>query len=774
MANKKLSALITIGGAVAGTLIGSLDKTKTKIDTVGSALKNLQAQQSTLGNAIQTFGAMGKNVDGMRVRYQALTAQVNQLRTANERLLQIEKQRTANQERQSQLRQKIGETAVMGAAIALPALALSGKAAQFNYDLQLIGNTANLADDAIKNMGKDIVRVSDETGQSADNIKNAYGFLIAAGQSVTQVSGNIRAIGRTATAAGAEIEDVSKASYVLGDALKISEGKAMQDAFDALVQSGKEGNFEFKAMATELPVLGAQFQALKVNGLEGVASMGAYLQIARKGAATESEAANNFNNFLAKILSPDTLKKSQALGGNLAEVVENAQFTGGNPIDAALEEINRITNGGDQKLLSELFGDMQVQNFVRPALQNLDKYQEIKAKALKAGGVVDSDFAKMMQTDKLAIDELQNAFSGLGKAIGDAVNPVLKTVAGALTPVIRQVRDFVSANPQLVGGIIVAAGAFTTLRMAVLSTQLAYKMLGGGILNIAASLAKQRVAALAAAASTTVAGTAATFSFGAVAASIKAVGIALMTTPIGAVIGLIAAGAMMIYKHWDGVSAFFGGMFQGLSTGMQPLVTTFGNFIDSLGFVGTLLKDAWNWFTNLLEPVQYSSSELENAGNAGRSFGEAMAYGINLVLLPLQTVIEGITWLNNNIGAALGNVSNFTSTIGNTADGMWNKTKNIFGFGDDETGTVGSSASAPAENLGPLIFADPTQQPSLPPMATSKSGVPGVTDNSQNHFTIYQQPGQDSKKLAEEIARQQEQRRSVMQRGTLYDGAMAT
>lgn len=739
MANKKLNAVITIGGAVASTLIGSIDKTKGKLNEVGQALRKLEAEQRKMGNTNA-----------------AAVQQIDRLRAAQERLLSVEKARTANQEKQRQLRQQFSDTAMVGAAIALPTVALFGKAAQFNYDLQVIGNTANMTSEQIKQMGINIVKTSDETGQSAETIKNATGFLIAAGQGINQVNGNIRTIGRTSTAAAAEIEDVAKASFVLGDALKIGEGQAMQDAMDALVQSGKEGNFEFKAMAQELPVLAGAFQALKFTGQEAVASMGAYLQIARKGAATESEAANNFNNFLAKILSPETLKKAEKLGGNLYGVVKKAQDSGKNPIDAAIAEINRITKGGDQKLLGELFADMQVQNFVRPALQNISQYEEIKAKALNSRGVVDKDFATMMATDKMAIDELKNSFAGLGKTIGDSVAPVLKSVAVAITPVVRAARDFVAANPQLVGGLIVAAGAFTTLRMAIIGTRLAAAMLGGKLLNISALGARVQ-------ASMALAGGA----LPKVAAGVRAIGLAFSATGIGALITGVAMGAVAIYRHWDGVKAFFVGTFEGISTGMQPVIQVFKDFFDSMSFlkpvidaIGSGLSSVWQWFTSLTQPVQYTSEELKKAGEAGKTFGELLAAGISLALTPLTLLIEGITWINNNIGAVIGKLNEFGSAVGGKAFEAVQKVKSFFGSDD-----AAAPAAVPAGRSSAV--------PALPAMATAKGGGNTVTDSSQNTFNIYQQPGQDQKKLAEEIARQQEQRRKVLQRGALYDGAMA-
>lgn len=506
MSNKKLSAIITIGGAVASTLIGSIDKTKGKVGDLGRALKKLESEQNQLGKAIQAYEKQGKNVDKMRQRYSTLTREIEKQKTALDKVARIEKAR-ANQQA---IGGKMFDTVAMGAAVGAPSLMLSNKAAKFNYDLKLIGLTADMSDKAIKEMGADIIKLSESTGQSSDKIKDAMGFLVAAGQSVDVARQNLGTVGKTATATGSEIEDVAKASYILGDALKI-ESSGMEKALASLVQAGKEGNFEFRDMAAELPVLGASFQALKFTGNEAVASMGAYLQIARKGAATSSEAANNMSNFLAKILSPETLKKSEQLGGNLYGVISEAQAKGQNPIDAAIKEIDRITKGGDQKLLGELFGDMQVQNFVRPVLQNLGKYQEIKNKSLNAGKVIETDFARVMSEDKLAVDRVMNSMDNLGKSIGDSLNPAISKLAKQLEPVIQKITKFVDNNKELVGNVIVGVGAFLTFRTAILGVRLA----------------------------------------------MSALSLVMMANPIGLAVAAIGAAAFLVITNWEPIKAFF-------------------------------------------------------------------------------------------------------------------------------------------------------------------------------------------------------------------------
>ena len=91
---------------------------------------------------------------------------------------------------------------------------------------------------------------------------------------------------------------------------------------------------------------------------------------------------------------------------------------------------------------------------------------------------------------------------------------------------------------------------------------------------------------------------------------------------------------------------------------------------------------------------------------------------------------------------------------------FWAKTKAFFGFGGD------SQAKASAPNSGAAA------PPTLPAMRTP--GAPGPTINSTvtAPITINQLPGQDSKALADEVARRLAEKQAVQRRGVMFDPAM--
>lgn len=534
MANKRLSAVITIGGAVASSLGSAFGAVTRETNKVGQAIAQLTARQRQLNAELARVGRDGNNAASLRVQY----AQ-QELRTIERQLVALARRKSLedasekNLAMRAKLRSQIGDTVAMGAAVLLPAGAALKKSADFNYTMQDIGNTANMTKAEILSLGREILKISDETGKSAKDVQGAMGFLVRAGMEVGTASQVLRQVGRTATATASEIEDVAKATFTLNDALKV-QPRDMQRALDMLVQAGKEGNFEFKDMAAELPVLAAGMQALKMTGAEAVGTLGAALQIARKGAGNSSEAATNVQNFLAKVLSPETLKKaSKNFGVDLYKIITTAQKSGKNPFEAAIAAIFKMTKGGDQKLLGDLFQDMQVQNFLRPMLQNMEEYQRIKQAAMSAQGVTDRDFLNMTETTKQAMNDASNAVGRLAIAIGNSLEPVVGKLLAVFTPLVKRITEFVENNSTLIGAVVAGAASLLAFRVVVLGLGFALTFVKGAVI---------------------------------------AIGLALTANPIGLAIRAIALAAGLIYVYWEPIKKWFGDLWDWIIGKVQALI----------------------------------------------------------------------------------------------------------------------------------------------------------------------------------------------------------
>lgn len=305
------------------------------------------------------------------------------------------------------------------------------EAFQMEHRLRELGNVGQLSAKQLEDMDKRLASISRYTNQMRPEIAEGLNVLVASGIDPTKALDYMNVIGRTATGEQAAIADISRTAFAVSDNLKVpidDLGKSM----DILAMSGKEGRFELKDMAAAFPSLTAGAAMLGMKGTPAVASLGAALQVAMKGAGEASEAANNLENFIQKVTSPLAVKNfEEVFGVNLKQVLLDAAAQGRDPILEVIEMMTELS-GGDVFKVSEVFQDKQVLNFIKPMMQNLNEYKRIKASALSAEGVVDSDFEHMMETTNeqfklLKINMKELVFPHLHKPI-ELINNLLTKI----------------------------------------------------------------------------------------------------------------------------------------------------------------------------------------------------------------------------------------------------------------------------------------------------------------------------------------------------------
>jgi len=119
MANKRLNTTITIGGTVSSTLRAAVGSTTSMMRDLGNSIRDLDKRQRLLGNSIDTFGRMGKSVDGLRSKYADTVKTMDQLRAAQKRLADAEAKSARINGRASTVRNAgVGVTVAGGALLA--------------------------------------------------------------------------------------------------------------------------------------------------------------------------------------------------------------------------------------------------------------------------------------------------------------------------------------------------------------------------------------------------------------------------------------------------------------------------------------------------------------------------------------------------------------------------------------------------------------------------------------------------------------------------------
>ncbi|EFC9805716.1 tolA [Escherichia coli] len=123
-----------------------------------------------------------------------------------------------------------------------------------------------------------------------------------------------------------------------------------------------------------------------------------------------------------------------------------------------------------------------------------------------------------------------------------------------------------------------------------------------------------------------------------------------LLSPIGLVVTALAGVALVIWKYWQPITAFLGGVVEGFKAAAGPVSAAFEPLKPVFQWIGDKVQALWGWFTDLLTPVKSTSAELQSAAAMGRRFGEALAEGLNMVMHPLDSLKSGVSWLLEKLG----------------------------------------------------------------------------------------------------------------------------
>lgn len=123
-----------------------------------------------------------------------------------------------------------------------------------------------------------------------------------------------------------------------------------------------------------------------------------------------------------------------------------------------------------------------------------------------------------------------------------------------------------------------------------------------------------------------------------------------LLSPVGLVVAALAGAALVIWKYWQPIGAFLGGVVEGFRSAAGPISAAFEPVRPLFQWIGDKVQALWGWFRDLLTPVKSTAEELNNAAAMGKRFGEALAEGLNMVMQPLESLKSGVSWLLEKLG----------------------------------------------------------------------------------------------------------------------------
>ncbi|HBM2885183.1 TPA: phage tail tape measure protein [Klebsiella oxytoca] len=121
--------------------------------------------------------------------------------------------------------------------------------------------------------------------------------------------------------------------------------------------------------------------------------------------------------------------------------------------------------------------------------------------------------------------------------------------------------------------------------------------------------------------------------------------LSFLLSPIGLIGAAFVAAGLLIWRYWEPIKAFFSGFFTGVWQVLTSLRSAFSSLAPIFSALGSGIKAVWEWFKNLLTPMQTSKETLDKCASAGETFGRVMGTALSVLLWPLQQLMNGVSWL---------------------------------------------------------------------------------------------------------------------------------
>lgn len=140
--------------------------------------------------------------------------------------------------------------------------------------------------------------------------------------------------------------------------------------------------------------------------------------------------------------------------------------------------------------------------------------------------------------------------------------------------------------------------------------------------------------------------------WGMVTGSVSLLGgaIGALFSPVGLIAAAFVAAAVLIWKYWEPIKAFYAGVFNGIMERLAPLRETFERFGPVFDAIGSGISQVFNWFKSLLSPMESSKETLDKCTSAGEIFGNVLGGALQLVLTPAKMLLDTLAWILEKLG----------------------------------------------------------------------------------------------------------------------------
>lgn len=570
----------------------------------------------------------------------------NQLERERQALARV----TRARERYSRAQETAGKLKT-GGALAIGAAAAGGYAAGrflqpaigFGKEMSRVQALTRIDKNSpqFKALREQALKLGSETQFTASDAASGQSFLAMAGFTPQAIQAALPGVLNMALAGGVELGETADIGSNILTQFNLTADQ-MDRVGDTLTAAFTRTNTDLRALGETMKYTGPVAAKLGISLEEAAAMAGMLANNGLRG----SDAGTAMRASLSRLASPpkaaaDALKE---LGVSVADVRGKMR-----PMEDVLLDLYKATQKYGQVDQVSFFKDIAGEEaFV--GLQTLvaaagsGELQKLTRELQGARGEADR-VAKVM-ADNLDGDlkNLDSAWEGLRIRISDLVDGPLRSVTQWLTLVLEKITSLAQAHPVLMRQLLIAGGALLAMTATVGSLSLAIGVLAGPLakLRLGFSLltgsmnAVRLLPAL----------------WGMVTGSVSLLGgaIGALFSPVGLIVAALAGAAVLIWKYWDPIRAFFAGVFSGMMERLTPLRETFERFGPVFDAIGSGISQVFNWFKSLLSPMESSKETLDKCTSAGEIFGNVLGGALQLVLTPAKMLLDTLAWILEKLG----------------------------------------------------------------------------------------------------------------------------
>ena len=600
---------------------------------------SVQRQRQELSQAGINTRNLAHDERGLKNRISETTTQLNRQRDALARVSAQQAKLNAVKQRDQAGKELAGNMASVGAAgvgiaaagtLAGVKLLMPGyEFAQKNSELQAVLGVAKDSAEMTA-LRKQARQLGDNTAASADDAAGAQIIIAKAGGDAAAIQAATPVTLNMALANRRTMEENAALLMGMKSAFQLSNDKVAHIG-DVLSMTMNKTAADFDGMSDALTYAAPVAKNAGVSIEETAAMVGAL----HDAKITGSMAGTGSRAVLSRLQAPtgkawDALKE---LGVKTSDSKGNTRpvFTILKEMQASFEK-NRLGTAQQAEYMKTIFGEeASSAAAVLMTAASTGKLDKLTA-AFKASDGKTAELVNIMQ-DNLGGDfkEFQSAYEAVGTDLFDQQEGALRKLTQTATKYVLKLDGWIQKNKSLASTIgLIAGGALALTGIIGAIGLVAWPVITGINAIIAAA--------------------------GAMGAIFTTVGSAVMTAigaiswPVVAVVAAIVAGALLIRKYWEPVSAFFGGVVEGLKAAFAPVGELFTPLKPLFDWLGEKLHAAWQWFKNLIAPVKATQDTLNRCRDTGVMFGQALADALMLPLNAFNKLRSGIDWVLEKLG----------------------------------------------------------------------------------------------------------------------------